>query len=916
MRTRRLISLAGAGLVGLSAGSLDAEPKLRAQVIQRGDFVLVGNTLAHDCAVSANDTVVVGNVVSCGHSGTIGDTGVDAYWQVDPPENGPVRASIDVSPTSADSGAVLALPPGASVTHAYLYWAAEALNSTIDTTATLRGPSGSVNSANAVTSTLTTIAGIQRGYQSVADVTSFVASEGAGLYRVSDVESRPVASETNENAFAGWWMAVFYKLPSEPQRHLALFDGFDLVNASNWQSATLSGFLVPPAGYSGKLGVVAFEGDHTITGDALYFNGAPMGSLDMNAVNPTSNFFNRTRSHLGVPVSTPGDLPQLTGGIGSMAGMDLDVVDVTANLSPGQTSAPIQAQSLQDAFLLAGFVTSITTTAPDLSASTKTATDLNGAPLVVGDTLEYTITVTNSGNDTAIQTIVTDPLPVGVTYVPGTLQIVSGPNQGAKTDAKGDDQADYDSATRKVTFRLGAGANGTDGGSLGVSQQTVLKFQVQVDQVGVVSNQATISAAGEQGAPASQTPTGHDNPGEPTQSEVYECGTNDDCAEGGICKVAGQAYVCVQCVDNSHCSGPTPTCHAATNTCICVPTGAEICDGIDNDCNGSIDDGFDVGEACTVGTGVCQVTGQIECGGAGNAICNAVAGQPSREICGDDLDSDCDGNLNNGCDCLADDGCGVGEICDTGLGASYECVAGCRGVGGNGCDNGEVCTSTDTSVGTCVQCIKDGHCGDIDSGKVCDTSTNECQDGCRFAGGNGCGSGELCTSTNHTIGNCVECLADNDCGDATSGKVCDAATATCADGCRGTDGNGCGVGETCSSSDESIGTCEEVGDGGTGGSDAGDTDGGDAGDTSDAGDDADGGAGGSGGSGGASDDGGVGGADARDAGDEGTDVGGEEGDGGSSGGLCAVQPGSAGPGAGWLMGGALAATALARRRRR
>lgn len=47
----------------------------------------------------------------------------------------------------------------------------------------------------------------------------------------------------------------------------------------------------------------------------------------------------------------------------------------------------------------------------------KTAEDLSGPPLAVNDTIRYTLQVTNTGNYTAYNVIVTDDLPDGVTYV-------------------------------------------------------------------------------------------------------------------------------------------------------------------------------------------------------------------------------------------------------------------------------------------------------------------------------------------------------------------------------------------------------------------------------------------------------------------------------------------------------------------
>ena len=79
-------------------------------------------------------------------------------------------------------------------------------------------------------------------------------------------------------------------------------------------------------------------------------------------------------------------------------------------------------------------------------------TDLDGnttrpAP---GDTLEYTVTFTNSGLDpAAARASPPTPSRPDTTYVPGSLEIVSGPNAGPKTDAAGDDQAEFDAAGKR-----------------------------------------------------------------------------------------------------------------------------------------------------------------------------------------------------------------------------------------------------------------------------------------------------------------------------------------------------------------------------------------------------------------------------------------------------------------------------------
>ncbi|MDI1484076.1 isopeptide-forming domain-containing fimbrial protein [Polyangium sp. y55x31] len=509
MRRRTALGGIVAALVCVTAGTASAAPAQRFQVTQRGDFVLIGNTLAQDCG-SGVPAPIVGNVGACGTNTT--DSAPDVYWQADAPAAGQASASTMVGVSAARTTANLTLPLGATVTHAYLYWAARSPTGVADLNVSLDRPAPFPNAFAENVAAIDSIVGdplsnIDEFYQSVADITALVQQYGSGPYRLGGVDSVALNNVPNNSLFAGWWMVVVYELQSEPPRNITLFDGFDEVSSEDQDgiAATISGFAVPLAAYNAKLGVVAYEGDDQQGGDSLSWNATTLS----DAANPANNFFNGTRSRLGAPVSVMGDLPQLAGAARSMSGIDLDILDITSIVTPGSTSAQLVAKTSSDGYILGGFVTAISTLKPDFTSSAKSVTDLNGGTLNPGDELEYTIVVSNTGDDTSKETVLTDKLPAEVTYVPGSLEVVTGPNMGVKTDATADDQGEFDAATSTVVVRLGAGANASVGGSLNVGETTTIRFRVTVNPGvgGSIINQAVISASGTQGAPAEDTPT-------------------------------------------------------------------------------------------------------------------------------------------------------------------------------------------------------------------------------------------------------------------------------------------------------------------------------------------------------------------------------------------------------------------------
>ena len=94
--------------------------------------------------------------------------------------------------------------------------------------------------------------------------------------------------------------------------------------------------------------------------------------------------------------------------------------------------------------------------------------------------------------------------------------------------------------------------------------------------------------------------------------------------------------------------------HCTTGALSCVPNVmpgamAEICNGVDDDCDGMTDEGFaGIGTACTAGRGVCLRGGVVVCApGGATSMCNAPVVMGTAETC-NYLDDDCDGVVDNG----------------------------------------------------------------------------------------------------------------------------------------------------------------------------------------------------------------------------------------------------------------------------
>ncbi len=100
---------------------------------------------------------------------------------------------------------------------------------------------------------------------------------------------------------------------------------------------------------------------------------------------------------------------------------------------------------------------------------------------------------------------------------------------------------------------------------------------------------------------------------------------------------------------------------------VAAAAGVEVCNGLDDDCDGRADEDWPVGGGCTAGRGACARAGTWQCAGDARVACDAAAGPPGVETC-NGVDDDCDGAVD-------EDWPGLGAACEAGVGG---CLRGGR----------------------------------------------------------------------------------------------------------------------------------------------------------------------------------------------------------------------------------------------
>lgn len=316
-------------------------------------------------------------------------------------------------------------------------------------------------------------------YQAYADITAFIQLHGSGSYTAGNVTAS-IGSASSGGNYAGWCIVVVYENDAMPYNSIRVYDGFQQVyNGGQVQvsSVTLNGLDVPSGAMDlrdAKMGAMVWEGDANLKADYLKINGIKF----FNELNAVDNPWNGTISDTGIHVTAK--FPNYT----NQMGIDIDqfYVGKGYGIKGGDTTVALEFGTEADQYFPGLFTFQIKSKDPTVIID-KFVTDANNNRVAEeNEVLTYTLKGQNAGKGNANFCMITDTLPSTVSYVTGSMKIIScgGMTNAVVTDNSSDDYADYNAASNSLTFRIGAGANCIHGGIIAPGASFEIQYQVTV----------------------------------------------------------------------------------------------------------------------------------------------------------------------------------------------------------------------------------------------------------------------------------------------------------------------------------------------------------------------------------------------------------------------------------------------------
>ncbi|EGO2611521.1 isopeptide-forming domain-containing fimbrial protein [Enterococcus faecalis] len=341
------------------------------------------------------------------------------------------------------------------------------------------------------------------GFSNYADVTSILQGDksATGSYTLADI---PMTSSLNGQYqyynFSGWSLFVVTKDQASKSRAFSIYYGARGNAAGTNNEFTMSNFLTAKQGNLDPI-VTWFtvQGDKYWTGDnAQIKNSAGTWVNISNTLNPVNNAMNATVTdndeHMvdKYPGKFAPDHP-------NFLDIDIDRMAIPEGvLNAGQNQINFRTTSSGDDYSTNAIGFAVNAETPEFEIKKEIVEPKE--TYKVGETITYRVSLKNTKADSeAINSVSKDALDGRLNYLPGSLKIISGPNSGEKTDASGDDQAEYDETNKQIIVRVGNDATATQGGSYKAdTAETIYEFKAQINERAkaneLVPNSATVEA--------------------------------------------------------------------------------------------------------------------------------------------------------------------------------------------------------------------------------------------------------------------------------------------------------------------------------------------------------------------------------------------------------------------------------------
>ncbi|PHF05363.1 isopeptide-forming domain-containing fimbrial protein, partial [Bacillus wiedmannii] len=478
--------------------------------IQTGDKQGFGDPLYS--TIAAGDLVQTGNV-------TLGLT--DNYYTRQSVGGKVNKKAVDIdnddNTFNSSTGAFPNIPAGSKVKKAYLFWTA-AMGTPSDARTDYRVSDEDVRqpvkmkmgnkqyaevSADSIRKAdyLPYIANHYSsgaGYVAYADVTNVIAKQG--ISQTVTVANVPqIKFEKGSGYYWGNWnLILVYENYKETVKDTKIWEGLVSQKSTAWTDISVNKINTPKEGaFKAKFSYFSSQGDPAENDGYAYDYGEydfGLGYQKFKNINGKDNDVNDSSmtevqvdgTNEFVTKKYPGYNPDWTNSFST----DIHTYHLEG---PKQVKNDLKEGKMRfranggggDIYVLNNTTFVTEHNAPNLQVDKKVL-DSAGKEIKevkVGEEITYQIEVKNDtkNNQAPVSNVKGfDKLDNRLEYVPGSIQYISGSNKGQKTDDANDDEAEF--VNNQIDFRIGEGADATDGGVLQPGESVIITFKVKVKE--------------------------------------------------------------------------------------------------------------------------------------------------------------------------------------------------------------------------------------------------------------------------------------------------------------------------------------------------------------------------------------------------------------------------------------------------